>query len=106
MAGTLKMTRTELQRTLEGIPGVRGVYYQPPESVKLKYPAIIYSRSSIGNDHADNAVYRQDISYELVVVEHDPDGAVTEAVSRLPMCRHNRHYVSDGLNHDVFTIVI
>lgn len=103
MAG---MTRTELQKKLEGIPGVRGVYYQPPESLKLKYPAIIYSRASIGNTHADNSVYRQDISYELIVIEYDPEGAITKAVSQLPMCRHNRHYVSDGLNHDVFTITI
>lgn len=101
MAG---ISRTTLQKILESIPGVCGVYYQPPESLKLKYPAIIYSRASIGNTHADNAVYRQDISYELIVVEHDPEGAVTNAVSRLPMCRHSRHYVSDGLNHDVFII--
>lgn len=103
MAG---MTRLELQRMLEGIPGVRGVYFQPPESVKLKYPAIIYSLSSIGNTHADNNVYRQDFSYELIVVEQSSEGAVTEAVSRLPKCRHNRRYVSEGLCHDVFTITI
>ena len=41
------MTRLELHRILNDIPGVRGVYYQPPESLKLKYPAIIYSRSRI-----------------------------------------------------------
>lgn len=98
------MTRIELQKILEGIDGVKGVYYQPPESLKLRYPAIIYSRSSITNNHADNNVYQQKTSYELVVVESNPDSAITRAVSLLPMCRHNRHYVSDGLNHDVFII--
>lgn len=103
MAG---MTRTDLQKMLENVPGVCGVYFQPPESLKLKYPAIIYSLSSIGNTHADNKVYRQDISYELIVVEKKSESAVTEAVSLLPMCRHNRRYISDGLCHDVFTITI
>lgn len=103
MAG---MTRIELHHMLEALPGVRGVYYQPPESVKLKYPAVIYSRSHIGNVHADNRVYRQDNSYELIVVGAEPDSALAEAAASLPMCRHDRHYVADGLDHDVFTITI
>lgn len=103
MAGT---TRLELHHILSALPGVKGVYYQPPESVKLKYPAIIYSRSRIGNTHADNMVYRQDNTYELIVVGAGPDSALTEEIARLPMCRHDRHYVADNLDHDIFTITI
>ena len=100
------MTRLELHRILTDISGVRGVYYQPPESLKLKYPAIIYSRSRIGNTHADNRVYRQDNIYDLIVVGASPDSTLAETVAALPMCRHDRHYVSDNLDHDVFTITI
>lgn len=99
-----EMTRIEIQRMLESVPGIRGVYYQPPESLKLKYPAIIYTRSRIGNTHADNSIYRQNNSYELIVVGADPDSALIETISRLPYCRYDRHYVSDNLDHDVFTI--
>lgn len=42
--------------------------------------------------------------YKLVVVDKNPDSAIVKKVSKLPMCKFNSHYVSDNLNHDVFTI--
>lgn len=97
-------TRIELQSLLEEVLGSRNVYFQPPENVSMKYPAIVYSRSRIDNYHADDGVYKQSISYELTVIDSNPDSDIVTKVSRLPMCRHNRHYKSDNLNHDVFTI--
>ena len=47
-------TRLELQSKLEELLGSRHVYYQAPESVKMEYPAIRYSRSDIDVDHADD----------------------------------------------------
>ena len=52
-------SRLNLQTTLETILGSRNVYFQPPESVKLKYPAIVYSRNDIMNQFADDGVYSQ-----------------------------------------------
>lgn len=98
--------RNELHDTLEKILGSRNVYYQPPASVKMNFPAIVYSKSSIENSHADNLVYRQDISYEIVVIDKNPDSKATEIISRLPKCRFNRHYVTDNLHHDVFTLFL
>lgn len=80
------------------------VYYQPPESLKLKYPAIIYTRSQIQNGFADNVVYKQNHHYKVVVVDQNPDSAIVDAVSKIPGCSYSVHYVSDGLNHDVFFI--
>ena len=40
-------TRIELQSKLEELLGSRQVYYQPPETVKMEYPAIVYSKSNI-----------------------------------------------------------
>ena len=37
-------TRLELQSVLEQTLGSRNVYFQPPASVKMKYPAIVYER--------------------------------------------------------------
>ena len=42
--------------------GSKNVYFQPPESVKMNYPAIVYSRSDIENDHANNQVYIQSVA--------------------------------------------
>ena len=42
-------TRLELDEELVKILGSKNVYFQPPESLKLNYPAIVYSLSNISN---------------------------------------------------------
>lgn len=96
--------REELQTLLEEVLGSRNVYFQPPDNVRMSYPAIVYSRNRIANNHANDDVYRQSLSYELTVIDANPDSEIVIQVSQLPMCRHDRHFKSDNLNHDVFTI--
>ena len=96
--------RLELQNLLESILGSRNVYYQPPESIKIKYPAIIYSRNNIDNNFADDIVYMQNHTYQIIVIDANPDSEIVNKISKLPMCRYNRHYTSDNLNHDVFIL--
>lgn len=97
-------SRLELQNLLESILGSRNVYYQPPESIKIKYPAIIYSRNDIDNNFADDIVYMQNHTYQIIVIDANPDSEIIDKISKLPMCRYNRHYTSDNLNHDVFIL--
>ena len=97
-------SRLNLQTVLEQILESRNVYYQPPESLKLKYPAIVYSRKNIENLHANNNAYIQKKSYEVTVIDDDPDSIIVDKISKLPTCRFDRHYVYDNLNHDVFTL--
>lgn len=97
-------TRLELHEVLCAALGSRHVYYQPPESVKMEYPAIVYSRNSIENTFAENSVYKQDHQYQIIVIDKDPDSEIVTAISMLPMCQFVRHYEADNLNHDVFTI--
>lgn len=97
-------SRAELQTLLEGILDSRNVYFQPPSNIHMKYPAIVYSRSRIANTHANDDVYKQSLSYEVTVIDSNPDSEIVTKVSQLPMCRHDRHFKSDNLNHDVFTI--
>lgn len=96
--------RLELHEKLCEILGARNVYYQPPESIRMTYPAIVYSRSDISNNFANNNPYIQSHEYEIIVIDYDPDSAIVDKVSKLPKCRFNRHYTSDNLNHDVFTL--
>ena len=42
-------SRIKLQAKLEELLGSRNVYYQPPETLKIEYPAIIYSKSRINS---------------------------------------------------------
>ena len=97
-------SRLELQTLLEETLGSRNVYFQPPDSITMKYPAIVYSRNSIRNRNANNGVYNQDISYSITVIDKNPDSEIVTKVSQLPMCRFDRHYKADNLNHDVFTL--
>lgn len=97
-------SRLKLQTELEELLGTRNVYYSPPASLKMQYPAIVYSRSDIDNAYANNSVYKQEYAYEITVIDRNPDSEIVKKVSRLPRCRFNRHYPSDNLNHDVFTI--
>lgn len=80
------------------------VYYQPPESVKMVYPAIRYERTDINIAHADNAPYKVDTAYQVTVIDKDPDSPIVKAVSLISGCRFNRHYTANNLNHDVFVI--
>jgi hypothetical protein len=96
--------RLSLQVELETILGSRNVYFDPPESVNMKYDAIRYTRKQIANIYANDSVYGQNNCYELIAIYRDPDSDLPIKLSRLPSCRHDRHYVADNLHHDVFTI--
>lgn len=96
--------RPNLHTQLVNLLGSRNVYFQPPPSVQMHYPAIVYSRSDIDTKYANNAVYINDVAYQIIVIDNDPDSEIVMRVANLPKCRFDRHYVSDNLNHDVFTI--
>ncbi|EET59428.1 hypothetical protein BRYFOR_08519 [Marvinbryantia formatexigens DSM 14469] len=97
-------SRLELQSKLEELLGVKHVYYQPPEGLKMEYPAIRYSKNRISTQKANNSAYIKHIRYEIIVIDRRPDNPVIEKLLELPYCSYDRHYVSDNLNHDVLTL--
>lgn len=97
-------SRLKLQSKLEELLGNRNVYYQPPSSVTMSYPAIRYSKSKPDVKRADNEVYLKTNCYEIIVISKRPDEPVIEEIEKLPNSRWERHYVSDNLNHDVLTL--
>ncbi len=96
--------RVELGRILRELLGTGNVYFQPPGNVKMSYPAIRYERSEMAVSHADNGVYNRRIRYMVTVITSDPDSEIVDKVGMLPLCRFERHYAQDNLNHDVFEI--
>lgn len=93
-----------LQSKLEELLGSRNVYYQPPESVKMAYPAIRYSKKKPNTKHANNIKYLKKNCYEIIVIDRLPDNDVIEKLLELQYCSFDRHYTSDNLNHDVLTL--
>lgn len=97
--------RSELQAILEGIEGVRKVYFQPPPSVKLVYPCIVYSKNYINVNRADNMPYRLEDSYTITVIDSDPDTDIPrKLLFALPLCRPDRDFVANNLNHYTHTL--
>ena len=97
-------TRLELQSLLESILGSRNVYFQPPETVRMSYPCIVYQRNDEVNQFADNRPYMHDKQYILTVIDKNPDSAILDKIAELPRSNYDRHFTADNLNHDVFTI--
>ena len=97
-------SRLQLHEMLCNILGSKNVYFQPPSSTQMKYPAIRYSISDIQNTFADNTVYGQSKVYQLMVIDKNPESLIVDAISKLPTCRFVRSYTADNLNHTVFTI--
>ena len=96
--------RLDLQSLLEELLGSRNVYYTPPESIKMQYPAIRYSKKKIESVHADDSKYLMRDCYELIVISRTPDHPVIKQLLASPYCSYDRPYVADNLYHDVLTI--
>ena len=96
--------RLSLQALLEELLGSRNVYYQPPASRNLSYPAIVYNKAGIDSRKASDSVYTKSRSYELVVIDPKPDNPVIDKLLELPYCSFSRHYTSDNLNHDALKL--
>lgn len=96
--------RLDLQGLLEELLESRNVYYKPPESIKMQYPAIRYSKKSIQSVYANNSKYLMRDCYELIVISRSPDHPVIKKLLALPYCSYDRPYVADNLYHDVLTI--
>lgn len=97
-------SRIDLQTKLEELLELRHVYYQPPENVKMEYPAIRYSKKKPDVKRANNKIYTKTNCYEVIVISRKPDEPVIGKIEELPMCEWDNHYVVDNLNHDVFTL--
>lgn len=97
--------RQQLQTELEAIDGVKRVYYQPPETVKLDYPCIIYDLSKERVAFADNVTYKTKKSYTVTVIDRNPDSLIPDAVRDSFMyCTFNRTFSTSGLHHFVYEL--
>lgn len=104
--GKIWNDRLALHDYLLEVSEITNVYFQPPESIKLNYPAIIYSLNNIANIPADNITYVQNVSYTITVVDRMPDSELAEKVSLIPHIMFDRSYTADNLNHFVFTLFV
>lgn len=96
--------RLQLQSLLEEKLGSGNVYFQPPATVQMLYPAIVYHRDSDRGQHADNELYRHTKRYLVTVIDRNPDSTIPDTIRKLPLCAFDRFFTANGLNHDVFNL--
>ena len=101
-------SRTDLHLKLVSILGSDHVYFQPPESIKLQYPAFVYTRTSFPKKNADNTMYGHNVGYKVVYISRiaDSEGIIKQVLETFPYSKYATPYVADNLYHDVFEIYI
>lgn len=97
-------SRLELHEILCTKLGSRNVYFQPPEDMKINYPAIVYSRDNIDNKYANDNVYMRTRSYQITLIDRDPDSVILDKLLSMKLCKYVRSFRADNLNHDILTL--
>lgn len=96
--------RLELQQLLSAIPGVTKAYFQPPATVKMQYPCIVYALDDIRTEFAGNLPYKHTKRYQVTVIHDDPDSDIPDRLVALPMSQFDRRYTANNLHHSVITL--
>lgn len=97
-------SRLELHSKLVEILGSNQVYFQPPATLQMKYPCIIYKRNNQSDFFSNDRVYLGMKRYSITVVDKNPDSKIPDKIMELRYCSFSTHFAVDGLNHDVYTL--
>ena len=96
--------RLELQAVLVDLLGSPNVYFQPPATVNMKYPCIVYNRINVTIHFANNKPYKHKKRYQVTVIDSNPDSNIPDKVAELPMSSFDRFFSADNLNHDIYNL--
>ena len=96
--------RLDLHSTLVSLLGSPNVYFQPPATIQMKYPCIVYERVTDQSKFADNKLYLSKRQYTVTVIDPNPDTDISDRIKGLPLCKLNTVYTVDNLNHYPHTL--
>lgn len=100
----MEQRRLKLQAELEEILGSDRVYFQPPSSIHLSYPCIVYSYDDINIEFADGVEYLERDKYTITVISKDPlPDEILTAIDSMDYTFFDRHYTNDNLHHFSYT---
>lgn len=101
----MRMYRDLLQLLQQAVQHNR-VYFQPPENLKIVYPAVVFHLSKIEIDRASDVPYKGAKEYSVTLITKDPEPDVIDEILKIPYSSLDTTYISDGMNHFVFTIYL
>lgn len=96
----------KLRKILMETTGLSKCYYDPPASIRMEYPCILFQLSSNYVLHADNMAYKSRFRWSVTIVDPvstNGENYIAEMLA-LPYCAFDRHYATDNLHHYVFDI--
>jgi hypothetical protein len=102
----IELQREHLDDILRGIEGVDHVYYQPPTSMHLKYPCILYKLSGYDKRYANGGRYISWPEYDVTIIDYNPESILQKRFMDLGTdvdsncyVQFNRFFTADNLNH-------
>lgn len=84
--------------------GSDNVYFQPPETMKLSYPCIVFSETRPKVVFANNELYRDMKAFRVIYMDSLPTSDVPDKIKRIRYSSLEQIYKSGNLNHYAFTI--
>ena len=100
-------TRIDLSNKFKEILGNTNVYFQPPESQKLKYDCIVFKDITPFTKRANNFVYILNHKYRATYITSNPKSPIVDRMLReFQMIDRVNDFITDGLYHYVYEIYI
>ena len=96
--------RLSLHNLLTTVLGSSNVYFQPPSSITLKYPCIVYKLDDVKGVHANDKRYLGTKRYLITVVDKNPDTLIPDKILAMTYSEFEDHFVVDNLNHYVCSL--
>lgn len=97
-------TRLELQGVLIALLGSSNVYFQPPNTIQMEYPCIVYKLDHVQTLFSDNSPYSRHKRYLITYIDRSTSSDVPDKIGMLPLSIFDRNFTADNLHHDVFKL--
>ena len=95
----------ELREIQNEILGYQHTYFEPPESVRMQYDAVVYELTDLNVRRASNRSYTIRDGYQVTVISRDAETKMPHAIQEhFERCSPGRPFVKDNLHHFPFTI--
>lgn len=92
------MSRLDLHNKLLGHSD--NVYFQPPSTIQMKYPCIVYSKTPKYREFSNDSVYIKLQGYQLTVIDRNPDSLTADDLEdEFIYCAISQYFTHDNLNH-------
>lgn len=82
--------RSDLHAILKSM--VSNVYFQPPASITMIYPCIVYQRDYINIDHANNDPYKRNNRWMITTIDRDPESDIPNQIAKLRSAAFSRFF--------------